>query len=336
MKRDQALKICKVSKHQYYYFETGGVQGKKPSEYTPKLLESGEWTMVKEEQIVQEITDEKKDPDTDYGYRKMCVALMLMGYYINHKKVYRIMAKHHLLHDRHKRPSRIYARYRKVYPKGPLEVLEMDIKYQWVEAAGRHSFILTILDTFTRVALHWDVGYTMQESQIKKAWEYVIVNHLQKNDTLSKGIQVEIRNDNGPQFASIMIQQFFKDNYLNQVFTHPYTPQENGHVESFHAILSESLGRQRFFALNDLEKHLSGFYHTYNNKRLHASIATLCPMTFRKLWNQNMIEAIEKKNKTITFKLKVPYYTLSGNGNPRVASCTFIPDPQGQSILIKI
>jgi transposase InsO family protein len=30
-----------------------------------------------------------------------------------------------------------------------------------------------------------------------------------------------------------LIQEFFKENYLNQVFTHPYTPQENGHIESF-------------------------------------------------------------------------------------------------------
>jgi transposase InsO family protein len=36
-----------------------------------------------------------------------------------------------------------------------------------------------------------------------------------------------------------LIQEFFKENYLNQVFTHPYTPQENGHIESFHAILAK-------------------------------------------------------------------------------------------------
>jgi hypothetical protein len=30
--------------------------------------------------------------------------------------------------------------------------------------------------------------------------------------------------------------EFFVENHLNQVFTHPYTTQENGHIESFHAI----------------------------------------------------------------------------------------------------
>ncbi len=110
MKRDIALKISKVSKHQYYYVETGNLPGKKPSEYTPKLLETGDWTMVKEEQILQVIAHEKRDPDTDYGYRKMWAALLLMKYFINHKKAFRIMDENHLLHDLHKRPSRMYAR----------------------------------------------------------------------------------------------------------------------------------------------------------------------------------------------------------------------------------
>ena len=332
MIRDKALSICGISKHQYYYQELKGPRGVKPSVHTPKFMDGGIIEIVKEDQIVQEIGEIQKEPETDYGYKKMCVALMLLGYMINPKKVYRIMKENHMLHARRRRPGRIYVKYRRVYPQGPLEVLEMDIKYQWVEVERRHSYILTILDTFTRAVLHWEVGYTMQQAQIKRAWEQVIINHLQKAGCLARGIHIEIRNDNGSQFAAKMIQQFFKDNYLNQVFTHPYTPQENGHIESFHSILGESLGRKRFFKINDLEKYLKGFYQTYNYKRLHASIATLCPMTFWKLWNQQMIEKREKPNKSVTFKLKIPYYMLSGNGNLRNASCKILSDPQGQSI----
>ena len=47
---------------------------------------------------------------------------------------------------------------------------------------------------------------------------------------------------------------FFAENHINQVFTHPYTPQENGHVESFHAILKSALGQQPFWSLQELEK----------------------------------------------------------------------------------
>jgi transposase InsO family protein len=45
---------------------------------------------------------------------------------------------------------------------------------------------------------------------------------------LERGINIEVRNDNDSRFSAKLIQEFFKENYLNQVFTHPYTPQENG------------------------------------------------------------------------------------------------------------
>jgi len=53
-----------------------------------------------------------------------------------------------------------------------------------------------------------------------------------------------------------MVKDFFKNNCLDQVFTHPYTPQENGHIESFHAILGRSLDRYSFNTIEDLDIHL--------------------------------------------------------------------------------
>lgn len=49
-------------------------------------------------------------------------------------------------------------------------------------------------------------------------------------------IDIEIRSDNDPQFCAKKLQDFLKENHFLQTFTHPYTPQENGHIESFHAI----------------------------------------------------------------------------------------------------
>jgi transposase InsO family protein len=331
MNRDIVLRIVEVSKHQYYYKAVNAQRGRKPDKETPCLEAGGTIRYVDEEHVVKKIQEIKTAPEMeDYGYRKVSVALMLRGYWINHKKVYRIMAAYQLLNERHQRPPRQYVKYRKVCPKGPLEVLEMDIKYQWVEKHCRHVFILTILDTFTRVTLHWEVGHTMKQAQIKRAWETIIVNYLQEADMLSKGVHIEIRNDNGSQFAAKLVQEFFRENYLNQVFTHPYTPQENGHIESFHAILGRSLDRKRFFTLNDLEQHLKVFYRAYNEKRLHGSIAYLPPMLFWKLWNEGLIERKELKNHKVRFKLKIPYQQLSGNGNQREASCYALPDLNGQ------
>jgi transposase InsO family protein len=277
--------------------------------------------VVPNQQVIEDIKTIQADPDTDYGHRKMTTALMLIGYFINHKKVYRIMKKAQLLKERHKKAEKTYAKYRIVTPTNPLEVLEVDIKYVWVTEARRQAYILTIIDTFTRHVLHWQVGFTMKTTQVKAAWEAVITQHLQPADLLRQRIDIEIRNDNGPQFCANIIRAFFEENHLNQVFTHPYTPQENGHIESFHSILSNALRKQTFWNLEQLETRLTLFYEKYNNTRLHGSIANLPPRVFWELWQNGKITRKEMDNKKVKFKLNIPYQQLSGNGHLKGVPC---------------
>lgn len=317
--RDTALDLAEMTRHQYYYEPTGGRPGIRPSTHT-QFWDGGQFLWHSNEEVLKQIRRINADPDMDYGYRRMSVALMLLGYWINHKKVYRLMKEQGLLHDRPAKAERTYVKYRKVTPQGPLQVLEMDIKYVWVEEHRRYAYILTILDTFTRVVLHWSLGYRMTQVEVKAACEHIIETHLQAADMIKKGIHIEVRNDNGPQFLAQKVQQFFKDNYLHQVFTHPYTPQENGHVESFHAILSKALKNTTFWTLGQLEQRLTLFYEKYNNERLHTGAAYLPPNQFWELWNENLIDRKVDSKKRVTFKLKLPYYQLSGNENWRAAS----------------
>lgn len=310
-----------LNRHQYYYKPTGRRSGKKASQTTKK--KQGDQTVeVNNDEVIEHIKQIQSDPDTNYGYRKMCTLLMLSGYFINHKKVYRLMKKASLLKEWHKKMDKIYVKYRVVIPEAPLEVLEMDIKYVWISKQRRYAYILTIIDTFTRFVLHWQVGFTMKSNQVKSAWEEVIANHLQPADLLQKQIHIEIRNDNGPQFGAKMIREFFEENHLNQVFTHPYTPQENGHVESFHFILTKALANQAFWDIEDLETRLTVFYEKYNNVRLHGSIANLPPRVFWDLWDEKKISRSVLKNKKVKFTLKIPYQQLSGNMNPREVPCS--------------
>jgi transposase InsO family protein len=309
-----------LSKHQYYYKSKGTRPGNKPTETTKRRID-GQVTEVSNQEVVKQIRQTKSDPDTDYGYRKMRTVLMILGYYINHKKVYRIMKEQHMLKDRYKRLSKTFVKYRTVIPERPLEVLEMDIKYVWVAQVRRHAYILTIIDTFTRFVLHWQVGFTMKSADVKNAWEQVIINHLQPADLLNKEIHVEIRNDNGPQFNAKMIRDFFEQNHLNQVFTHPFTPQENGHIESFHSILSRSLANRAFWDLDELETKLTVFYEKYNNTRLHGSIANLSPKLFWEMWDKNLIIRTVKNNRKVKFILKCEYQQLSDNESLREVPC---------------
>ncbi len=146
MRLCKAFEITGISKHQYYHKSKKGKRGIKASEYTYTVTGN----RVKNEFIVELINQMHQNPDTDYGYIKATYKLKTMGYIINKKKVYRLMKENDLLGKRYNFKEKTYAKYRKVLPKEPLHVLEMDIKLVWIEQARKHAYILTIIDTFTR------------------------------------------------------------------------------------------------------------------------------------------------------------------------------------------
>lgn len=317
----KALLIVGISKNRYYYKPKTGKPGRPATEQVIKLCDDGSKVSVSNATMLNQALLIQEDPVLNYGYRAMTKALNLLGYIVNHKKIYRLMKRYHLLQDKKKKTPRTYVKYRGVYPDHPLQNLEMDIKFQWVEQHQRFAFILSVIDCFTRYVLDWTVAYSIKQEQVKCLWSRIIRIYLQSNDMLNKQIHIELRNDNDSRFAAKSIQVYFEENHINQVFTHPYTPQENGHIESFHAILSRSLRLCRFRTIFELEEHLNKFYHSYNKIRLHGSLDHLSPALFWKLWNNNLIETNNLKGKKRKFKLKLPHYQLSGNGYLREVSC---------------
>lgn len=265
---------------------------------------------VDNKEVVDEIVAIKLNPDLPNGYRMLTRNLQMEGYYINHKKVYRLMFLHMLLEEPRKRTGRNFVTYGRVAPKEPLRMIEMDIKYFWIHGTRKYAFVLTILDTFTRYVLSWNVGYSMKAIQVKACWEEVIAEYLQPANIKAQDISIEIRNDNGKQFSAQLISDFFKENQLKHVFTHPFTPEENGHVESFHSILGKALEKDLFSDLKGLEKRLQPFYMSYNNERCHGSIAGLPPSKFWALYDMEKIETIPMKNNRTKFKVKVAYQDI--------------------------
>jgi transposase InsO family protein len=321
LKLSVSLQIAKISKHQYYYKPKSTKQGLKPSLSSIYIDSDGIKKNISNSDIIALMQLIHQDVDTDYGHRKMTTALKLKGYQINHKKVYRLMKEAQLLKEKHEKPSKMYVKYRKVFPKQPFEVLEMDIKFVWIEEFKMHAYILTTIDTFTRILLHRYTAYSIKKEDVKRAWEDIIINHLQPNNCLEKKIHIEVRNDNDSRFCAKMIQKFFEENHINQVFTHPYTPQENGHIESFHAILAKKLKPYRFWSLQELEQVLVLFYEKYNNERLHSSVCDLPPNIFLESWNKGYIDQFEdEKKRKIKFKLNIPYNQISGNTSWKCSS----------------
>jgi putative transposase len=291
-----------ITSNQYYHKPKTGKRGRKPSLTTPM----DEGLIKTNEEVVNRIIEiNTESKDINYGYQKMTRQLQFEGFIINHKKVERLMKSQGLLQIVKKdRSNKKYVKFRKANSESELEILEIDIKFKRVST--RMAYIMTIIDTFTREVLYWTAGYNMKKHQVKEAWEYVIAEHIQPYGRKKKGFKVEVRSDNGKQFESTMVREYLLENELNQVFTHPYTPEENGHIESFHAILGASIEDEEFGNLNHLISRLKSFYSTYNNNRIHGSICNLSPVIFKLLWRDNKVSLVKDKTKNaIRFKLKM-------------------------------
>lgn len=304
-----------MTRHQYYHRPGKKSNGRtRPgapvSTHTPFYDDKGQRHERPNSAVSTRIKTIQSNDDLRCGYKRMTAQLQLSGYKINAKKVYRLMKAHDQLLDRRRSERGPYVSQRCARPERPLTLLEMDIKMFWVEEHRRHAFVLTIIDTFTRVALAYEVGYSMKWTTVAKAWEDVIVNHLQPADLLAKDIHVEVRSDNGPQFLATRLREFMADNHLGQVFTHPYTPQENGHVESFHSIISRALQYERFMTLAQLEQRLVLFYENYNNCRVHSATAMLPPQVFWQAHKAGLITCRKGKRDKLLFGLTVPRYLL--------------------------
>lgn len=310
----RCLDLVGLTTNQYYHPSNGKPVGRRPSTTTKhKSPYTGDITQVSNVDVLSRIVEIKLDPDHANYYRLITITLCLQGYIINHKKVYRLMYEQLLLEDRKSVKGKNYVKYRRVVPYGALQILEMDIKYVYIHEKRKYAFVLTVIDTYTRYVLHWAAGYSMRTQQVKEVWEYILAHYIQPIRGKSAEVEIEVRSDNGKQFSSKEIIAFFEENDLTKVFTHPYTPEENGHIESFHSKLGKALKNNRFANLQALEKRLRQFYTMYNNKRSHGSLRGLPPAIFWALDDLGHVEVIiNEENRTSTVRLNVAYQDILG------------------------
>jgi transposase InsO family protein len=151
------------------------------------------------------------------------------------------MKENQLLQERHKRPSEFDKNIIKSKPRPirPLEILEIDIKYIFIDGLDKNGYLMTILDTFTRQVYEWSLELTMKTTDIKNLIEKFIDNHLIKFNIKTKNLSISFRTDNGTQFTSKMYQRIRKTFEFTSTYIPSATPKLNGHIESYHSIVEE-------------------------------------------------------------------------------------------------
>ena len=123
----ELIKWVSIPKSSYYYKPTDNRPGIPKSTTTVK--NDGE--VVTNKEVVEEIKKILDDEFVCYGYQNVTAVLKNQGYFINHKKVYRLMDESHLLLGKVIRTQshREWVKFRKINAAYPLEYLCWDIKY---------------------------------------------------------------------------------------------------------------------------------------------------------------------------------------------------------------
>lgn len=283
----------------YYYKNTYGKRGAKPSTHTFKL----DGSMVANQVVIEEIKDILSQEFCCYGYENVTGELRKQDYYINEKKVYRLMNEQNLLLGKVIRTSgkRKFVQHRKIAATYPMEYLCLDIKYVYVHADKRNYYLLTILDVFSRRTVDQIFQKSIKQMDVINAFRRIGQEYGIKG--------VTIRNDNGSQFIANSVKQYLRAAEANQEFTHIATPEENSYIEAFHSIVQrEVIDRFEFDSFYHAKHTLAAHRSWYDNRRNHRMIG----MIPREKWEQNIHLTVTKRQQ-IREQDAVPISAIKNN-----------------------
>lgn len=282
MKADAAAKMAGMSKSTYYYKPRPGKPGRKASTH----CHTADNRQVPNDFVVEDIRSMLGIEFLENGYHKVTRELQDMGYRIGKKKTYRLMKENRLLLPRQKKGTRDFVRFTQPLPFEPFEKLEMDIKFIYIRGSRKNALLLTILDTFTRIAMGWELQFSMQHTAVEKLFKQVIDTWLTDyRPPFDEDMTVTIRCDNDGRFLAHNLKSFLQQNFIQQEFILPATPQQNAHIESFHSVVEKLVCQKYVFEdIEQARKVFNQFFYTYNNRRTISTLLYLPPVVFLQQW----------------------------------------------------
>ena len=206
-----------------------------------------------------------------YGYRRVHVLLRREGWVVNEKRVWRLYRELGL-QLRNKSPKRrVKAKLREDRKPalGPNDVWAMDFVHDQL-FDGRKIRVLTMIDTFTRLAPAIDVRQTYKGVDVVATLERAI---------MEVGLPRTIRVDNGPEFISRDLDLWAFVRGVTLDFSRPGKPTDNAFIESLNGkFRAECLNANWFLSLDEARRKCEAWRRDYNEVRPHSSIGNKTPI----------------------------------------------------------
>ena len=234
--------------------------------------------------LIRKIMDER----ATYGYRRVTALLnrQLGNAPVNHKRVYRIMKKHHLLLQRYTgRPVRVH--------EGTVQMLRSNLRWCsdafeiacWNGERVRVAFSMDCCDReiMSYVATTGGICGDMIRDLMAEAIEarFGAVDRLP--------MRIQWLSDNGPAYVAHETQRFARMMGLVVCTTPYYSPESNGMAESFVKTFKRDYVHMNPLpdAKTVLEK-IPGWFQDYNEYHPHKGLKMQSPREYRR--NQIKLE----------------------------------------------
>nr|WP_320131273.1 IS3 family transposase [uncultured Holophaga sp.] len=210
-----------------------------------------------------------------YGQVRIWALLRRADIVVNHKAVSRLWQKLGLQLTR--RPKRRKVRSGDGVPRAaefPNHVWTYDFVFAWTLGGSALKF-LTLEDEYTRECLAIEVGRSFRALHVKEVLARVIAQ---------RGVPKFIRSDNGPEFVSLEIGLWLKEQGVDTHLIDPGKPWQNGLAESFNArFRDECLKGESFHGVPEARVIAQAFMRSFNEGHPHSSLGFHTPSEFADL-----------------------------------------------------
>ena len=161
----------------------------------------------------------------------------------------------------------------------PYELWETDITFVWCGVDG-WCYLFNVEDVFQR---EW-LGYSFDTNAVKESAIMSVNNALAAHPNVDVS-KLTLRCDNGSQYRSKAFRESMKALGIRLEFIYYNTPEQNGHIESFHkTIKHEYLWCEDFRNYQEAEIVIADAFRDYNQNRIHSALGYKTPLEFLHEW----------------------------------------------------
>jgi putative transposase len=207
-----------------------------------------------------------------WGYRMLQWQLEQEGLVVNRKRVYRLYREEGLrLRKRRRKHLAAAPREGLAAATSPNERWAMDFMSDEFED-GRSLRLLNVIDHHTRECPAVEAGRSLPADRVIRCLERAGESY---------GFPKTIVVDNGPEFASKVLNAWAHRRGIELYFIEPGKPVQNAFIESFNGTCrAEFLNQELFVDEPDAQRKAERWRRHYNEERPHSALGNRTPAEF--------------------------------------------------------